>query len=193
MSFSHYHIHWKFFAFLLSILSKAKTHCTSPSEAGVRGHRKHERERARWWIEQMASRTDMLYCPTWLLVRICTGCPSTVTPLRVTLRLQWHLRQIQTEHLLQGVPRLVLPLQLLISRSYVNITEYPFNHIIIDVREFFWGTKHNGTWEDALRKMQNEFGWFSVFCGFSPILKTPSPFWPLLTSCKTTKWRIWFQ
>ena len=38
---------------------------------------------------------------------------------------------------LQGVPRLVLPLRLLVSRSYVNITEYPFNHIVIDVREFF--------------------------------------------------------
>ena len=37
----------------------------------------------------------------------------------------------------QGVPKLVLQLCLLISRSHVNITKYPFNHVISKAREFF--------------------------------------------------------
>ena len=38
---------------------------------------------------------------------------------------------------LQGGPRLVIQLCLLISWPYVNITEYPFNYVMSEVREFF--------------------------------------------------------
>ena len=73
---------------------------------------------------------------------------------------KWSIEQ------LQGVSRLVLQLCLLISRPYVNITKYCFNHLISDVREFFWGMKHHGAYKDASEKCGMNFTQIFHFCDF---------------------------
>ena len=59
--------------------------------------------------------------------------------------------------ILQGVPQFPPQLCLLISRSYVNMTKYPFNHVISEAWEFFCGMKHHGICKDALEKRHIEF------------------------------------
>ena len=58
---------------------------------------------------------------------------------------------------LQGVPRLVIQLWLLISLAYVDNMKYPLNHSIIYKGEFFWHIKHHDHFISSWVKSKNVF------------------------------------
>ena len=83
---------------------------------------------------------------------------------------------------LQGVSRLVCKLCLLISWTYVNIMEYPFNHLITLVGDFVRGMKHHETWNDASENCRTCFWcFFSIFGDFLPTFEDFQPIWALIT------------
>ena len=59
-------------------------------------------------------------------------------------------------------------LYLLISWPYVNIMKYPFNHVISEVRQYFWGMIHHGTWKYTSENCKMLFWLISNFCHFLP-------------------------
>ena len=93
-------------------------------------------------------------------------------------RLSW-VRIISSSRVLQGGPRLVIQLCFLVSWPYVDITKYPFNHVISEVREFFRGMKHLSTCADAPENCRLLFWLIFNFCDFFALLWVfASPFVP---------------
>ena len=70
--------------------------------------------------------------------------------------------------ILQGESQLLWQLWLLISWTYVNISEYPFNHLITKVGDFVWDIKHHGTCKDAYENDKILFWLIFKFVHFLP-------------------------
>ena len=89
-----------------------------------------------------------------------------INDVRIERRKGLTISSTQFEHQLQGVPQFPPQLCVHISWSYVNITKYPFNHVISEAREFFWGMKHHGTCKDASEKCRMNFWLIFNFSDF---------------------------
>ena len=87
----------------------------------------------------------------------------------------------------QGVSQLVCKLCLLISRTHVNIMEYPFNHLITLVGDFVWGMKYHRRMQWCLRELQKLFLMFFFHCG--DFLPTFEDIQPILGTHNMFQWK----
>ena len=73
----------------------------------------------------------------------------------------------------------------------MNITEYPFNQVISEAREFFWGMKHYGTCKDASEKCKMNFWLIFNFCDFFALFwNFAFSFGPPMARYRLTWWTV---